>query len=245
MTPVGFSHSEISGSKPVCDSPELIAANYVLHRHLTPRHPSCALSSLTANLLWIAPRKVGWSATINYRDTPSQIVPHRWVSIPTPSQTVVWRMRFKVEIEARLTNSELWIPSTLVFILSRHAFASLSCYSVVKELQSLSTADPIASVEATTSMFEAKVFSIRWSVRGSNPRPPACKAGALPAELTPQKVLGLPRVTPPDAVGLERFELSTPRLSSVCSNQLSYRPRLKVSMSAAGRTPRRASVPQS
>ena len=32
-----------------------------------------------------------------------------------------------------------------------------------------------------------------------------------------------------EAVGQERFELSTPRLSSVCSNQLSYRPRLKVS----------------
>jgi hypothetical protein len=27
--------------------------------------------------------------------------------------------------------------------------------------------------------------SLGWSVRGSNPRPPACKAGALPAELTP------------------------------------------------------------
>jgi hypothetical protein len=27
-----------------------------------------------------------------------------------------------------------------------------------------------------------------------------------------------------NVVGLERFELSTPRLSSVCSNQLSYRP---------------------
>ena len=51
MTPVGFSHSDISGSKPVCDSPELFAANYVLHRLLTPRHPSCALSSLTTNLL--------------------------------------------------------------------------------------------------------------------------------------------------------------------------------------------------
>ena len=25
-------------------------------------------------------------------------------------------------------------------------------------------------------------------------------------------------------MGLDRFELSTPRLSSVCSNQLSYRP---------------------
>ena len=29
-------------------------------------------------------------------------------------------------------------------------------------------------------------------------------------------------------VGLERFELSTPRLSSVCSNQLSYRPGIRV-----------------
>src|SRR5690606_32625283 len=29
-----------------------------------------------------------------------------------------------------------------------------------------------------------------------------------------------------ELVGLERFELSTPRLSSVCSNQLSYRPLL-------------------
>src|SRR5215813_11266085 len=28
-------------------------------------------------------------------------------------------------------------------------------------------------------------------------------------------------------VGLSRFELLTPRLSSVCSNQLSYRPRLQ------------------
>ena len=29
-------------------------------------------------------------------------------------------------------------------------------------------------------------------------------------------------------VGLDRFELSTPRLSSVCSNQLSYRPSEKM-----------------
>jgi hypothetical protein len=34
-------------------------------------------------------------------------------------------MRFKVEIEARQANFELWILSTLVFIhFSRHAFAS-------------------------------------------------------------------------------------------------------------------------
>src|SRR2546423_15498702 len=54
MTPAGFPHSDISGSTPACDSPELFAANHVLHRLLTPRHSSCALSSLTTNLLWTA-----------------------------------------------------------------------------------------------------------------------------------------------------------------------------------------------
>src|SRR6188508_2835218 len=51
MTPVGFPHSDISGSTPACDSPKLFAANHVLHRFLTPRHSPCALSSLTTNLL--------------------------------------------------------------------------------------------------------------------------------------------------------------------------------------------------
>src|ERR1700676_2945107 len=45
--PRGFPHSEISGSKPACGSPRLIAACHVLHRLLLPRHPPCALSSLT------------------------------------------------------------------------------------------------------------------------------------------------------------------------------------------------------
>ena len=44
---VGFPHSEISGSTPVCGSPKLIAACHVLHRLFLPRHPPCALSSLT------------------------------------------------------------------------------------------------------------------------------------------------------------------------------------------------------
>src|ERR1700757_4583380 len=43
----GFPHSDISGSKPACGSPKLIAACHVLHRLLLPRHPPCALSSLT------------------------------------------------------------------------------------------------------------------------------------------------------------------------------------------------------
>ena len=56
---------------------------------------------------------------------------------------------------------------------------------------------------------------------GSNRRPPACKAGALPAELIPQR--------PTKScfwlvVGLVGLEPTTPALSTQCSNQLSYRP---------------------
>ena len=43
MTPGGFSHSEICGSKAVCASPQLIAACHVLHRLPVPRHPPYAL----------------------------------------------------------------------------------------------------------------------------------------------------------------------------------------------------------
>ncbi len=56
----------------------------------------------------------------------------------------------------------------------------------------------------------------KWSQAGSNRQPPACKAGALPVELWPQKIginLGLGGLEPP----------ASP-LSGVRSNQLSYRP---------------------
>jgi hypothetical protein len=43
----GFPHSEICGSKDACSSPQLIAACHVFHRLEVPRHPPCALSSLT------------------------------------------------------------------------------------------------------------------------------------------------------------------------------------------------------
>ena len=46
----GFPHSEIPGSMPACGSPRLIAACHVLLRLLLPRHPPCALSSLTIKL---------------------------------------------------------------------------------------------------------------------------------------------------------------------------------------------------
>ena len=73
-----------------------------------------------------------------------------------------------------------------------------------------------------------------WSQTGSNRRPHACKARALPTELWPLfKRSRLsescrrpvrPRCHTGSVVGPGRLELPTSRLSGVCSNQLSYGP---------------------
>ena len=73
-----------------------------------------------------------------------------------------------------------------------------------------------------------------WSQTGSNRRPPACKAGALPAELWPPlarrlsachlRMCALKKGALNKVVGLGRLELPTSRLSSARSNQLSYKP---------------------
>ena len=43
----GFPHSDICGSRIICISPQLFAAYHVFLRLLVPRHPPCALISLT------------------------------------------------------------------------------------------------------------------------------------------------------------------------------------------------------
>src|ERR1700694_5611532 len=84
-----------------------------------------------------------------------------------------------------------------------------------------------------------------WSQTGSNRRPHACKARALPAELWPLVLRRPARLRPfglrrarfasplrgcatrsrrRSVVGLGRLELPTSRLSSARSNQLSYKP---------------------
>jgi hypothetical protein len=48
---VGFPIRTSSDITPVCGFPKLIAACHVLHRLFLPRHPPCALSSLTIELI--------------------------------------------------------------------------------------------------------------------------------------------------------------------------------------------------
>ena len=50
VCPAGFPHSDISGSSDICSSPKLFAAYHVFHRLLVPRHPPCALSSITISI---------------------------------------------------------------------------------------------------------------------------------------------------------------------------------------------------
>ena len=84
-----------------------------------------------------------------------------------------------------------------------------------------------------------------WSQTGSNRRPRACKARALPTELWPRQWTGAGHQTdknrcifcPPPTVhggmvGLGRLELPTSRLSSARSNQLSYKPQAQAAPSA-------------
>ena len=47
LQPGGLPHSDTPGSSPVCGSPGLFAAYRVLHRLPKPRHPPCALTSLS------------------------------------------------------------------------------------------------------------------------------------------------------------------------------------------------------
>ena len=51
VLPAGFPHSDIHGSMDICSSPWLFAAYHVFLRLLVPRHPPCALISLTNFLM--------------------------------------------------------------------------------------------------------------------------------------------------------------------------------------------------
>jgi len=91
-------------------------------------------------------------------------------------------------------------------------------YEFLKNNSQLSSANPSTYIQMLGFAFDS-VSKVWWRMTGSNRRPPACKAGALPAELIPRIPLaGLA------LVGLVGFEPTTPALSRRCSNRLSYRP---------------------
>ena len=81
--PYGFPHSEIPGSMPACGSPKLIAACHVFLRRLLPRHPPCALSSLTIKLTR-GTCAFRWSSFAIRKLFPGKAQTHRINSIAPP-----------------------------------------------------------------------------------------------------------------------------------------------------------------
>ena len=108
-------------------------------------------------------------------------------------------------------------------IRSSHQASYTLTFQIVKEQIQLSELGSLRepTAECCRATDRARIAALTpdlwtlfwWSWTGSNRRPPACKAGALPIELQPRGM-----------VGLDGFEPSTPALSRRCSNQLSYRP---------------------
>ena len=86
--------------------------------------------------------------------------------------------------------------------------------------------------DRTVTPLQTLLLEAWWSQTGSNRRPPACKAGALPTELWPRS--RRKSETPERVVGLGRLELPTSRLSSARSNQLSYKPKTITVIRPAG-----------
>ena len=168
----GFPHSEIPGSKLVRSSPRLIAAYHVLHRLSAPRHPPNALKSLDCShdryplcrsTLEEHRRSQHYGHDKDQRQLgPSRIqAAHACRTSPTAD---------KLSLPGRthsLFTMSLTYPNPEA--LNAH---SRSRHEPVSLPHSLSKVDDAAS----------KTW---WSWTGSNRRPHACKARALPTELQP------------------------------------------------------------
>ena len=170
MCSTGSAWTLLQAGCPIRRSPDqrLLAATrglsqqrYVLHRPLVPRHPPCALSSLTfLSSLDVEDQNAASTRTSGARRTRE-----------------IYRSA-REDASPCYLGSMCMAPRRLILV----------------------------------GRFGGAEDDRWWRWPGSNRRPPACKAGALPAELHPRGT-GL--------VGLSGFEPETSRLSAVRSHQLS------------------------
>ena len=155
LQPDGLPHSGIRGSSRICQSPRLFAAYHALLRLQEPRHPPCAL------LYFLLPG-------LHYSQHPTT--------------------------DTSAGKSADFALCSLQF--SRFFFSTLPCRlfsgpSPPPPLREMGLSESLSRrqrfVHYVNDLFFALMtdFSIPfirifpWRMRGSNPRPPACKAGAL------------------------------------------------------------------
>ena len=175
---VGFPHSEIIGSKLIRSSPTLIAAYYVLHRLCTPRHPLNALKTLDRS---------HYQCPQHQQRQPLLRANVSVVGIVKSTASLQWCLIGQIKL-TRIHVAFLFLPGVRV---KRNKKPSL--YNVERSGPSITE---VTDNPNFVSLYNTDTFGSRqsprstkekwWSLTGSNRRHPACKAGALPAELRPQ-----------------------------------------------------------
>ena len=166
---MGLPHSEIHGSTGARPSPRLIAACYVLHRLSVPRHPPDALID-------------AWSQQIMSRTEKSlhepEHRPPKHITSPRTNPAIP-------SAEESWQDARPGAPRSFVNPYSR-------CPTFPGQAQpgrpnlDLPRGTTRTCHQANPSPMTGGRHSGAWWRRtGSNRRPPACKAGALPAELNP------------------------------------------------------------
>jgi hypothetical protein len=161
----GLPHSEIPGSKLVRSSPRLIAAYHVLHRLSAPRHPPNALKTLDRSHDRCPP--LGSDAHRVQKDHFRSQTPERPRAGAPMIGNGACRTR-PIRLQAAGAASSLG-----------HVPSSRCQTSADRERGGESTMRTPAPGGARQGSW--------WSQTGSNRRPHACKARALPTELWPLK----------------------------------------------------------
>ena len=187
----GFPHSEIVGSKVAHTSPTLIAACHVLHRLCMPRHPPNALTS-----------RLRVHTTSKKAGPP---VPTKRCSVGKPLGRPPHRSAddFMLSIDNRCdrhgrqiaSRAEAPLPDPVLHATTASISRTHSQCQRRGQIplpasrirMSSSHGNHIAIPAPPRTRCAGRACARWWSLSGSNRRPQACKASALPTELRPRR----------------------------------------------------------
>ena len=239
----GLPHSDIHGSTPARGSPWLFAACHVLHRLLVPRHPLNALLTLIDQFS-LSPcagrsRLNRKSHTSSFTHEPSHNACRRRAVRPRrpPGGT--------------LHQNPLHLPKNAVFDPNPEPPRNTRVRPQGTEpnFRTRDTQDfqrLLPSTRAFSTNCRPAQRKTLVEVDGLEPTTPCLQSRCSPSELHPQRSAAPRRAghgqTPDHLVGRAGFEPATPRLSSVCSNQLSYQPSTRTPLPQTGEPERPSTV---
>ena len=128
LQPAGLPHSDISGSKPVCSSPELFAAYHVLHRLQKPRHPPFAL--VTFSLLYLS---IEWITRTKWSNKTLLLF----------TLVLVYSLPWNCSPQLNDWLSISFVTRYRLFLISSSNFTSLSFLKLVNELLHFTVVDTV------------------------------------------------------------------------------------------------------